>query len=205
MLKAWLSYCGISVGGEVNIPHYLMHATQNPAHGFVKGWGLRDLSALSLIANTSDKRVQIPDTWALDADGNATTDPNVAEILMPAGGPKGSGLALIFQCLTSLMVDNPLLVPVLRGAPKTHNQNSLVAAIDIDFFVDVDTYRSHADNLIDELKKLPRADGFDEILVPGEPEQRTFDDRNERGVPLPPGTIEKIQATATRFGLASPV
>ena len=163
------------------------------------------IAAGGKLSVAADKRVQIPDTWALDADGNATTDPNVAEILMPAGGPKGSGLALIFQCLTSLMVDNPLLVPVLRGAPKTHNQNSLVAAIDIDFFVDVDTYRSHADNLIDELKKLPRADGFDEILVPGEPEQRTFDDRNERGVPLPPGTIEKIQATATRFGLASPV
>jgi len=62
MLKAWLSYCGISVGGEVNIPHYLTHATQNPSHGFVKGWGLRDVAALSLIANTSDKPVQIPGT-----------------------------------------------------------------------------------------------------------------------------------------------
>lgn len=163
------------------------------------------IAAGGKLSVAADKRVQIPDTWALDADGNATTDPSVAQILMPAGGPKGSGLALVFQCLTSLMVDNPLLVPVLRGAAKTHNQNSLVAAIDISFFMDVDTYRSHVDDLIDELKKLPRADGFDEILMPGEPEQRTFEKRSEKGVPLPPGTVDKVREAASRFGLTSPV
>mgnify|MGYP003310778054 CR=1 FL=1 len=41
-----------------------------------------------------DKGVPIPIEWALDPDGNPTTDPNVATILLPAGGPKGSGLAL---------------------------------------------------------------------------------------------------------------
>jgi len=152
-----------------------------------------------------DKRASIPDTWALDADGKPTTDPNVATTLMPAGGPKGSGLALIFQCLTSLMANNPILVPVLRGGEKIHRQNSVVAAIDIGFFTDVDTYASQLDDLIDELKALPKADGCDEILMPGEPEFRTLEERAASGIPLPVGTVEKLRAAASRFSLASPV
>ena len=62
-----------------------------------------------------DKGVSIPDDWALDDDGNPTTDPNLGTILRPFGGPKGSGLALMFECLASLMVGNPLLEPALSG------------------------------------------------------------------------------------------
>ncbi len=153
----------------------------------------------------SDKRVPIPIEWALAPDGSPTTDPDVASILLPAGGPKGSGLALVFQCLTSLMVNNPLIVPVLKGGLKVHNQNSLVAAIDISFFIDVDEYRKLLDETIDELKALPKADGFEEILMPGEPEQRTYQDRSKNGIPLPPGAVEKLQETARRLDLTSPV
>ena len=152
----------------------------------------------------ADKRMPLPSGWALDGTGNPTTDPNQAQILLPAGGPKGSGLAMMFQCLTSLMADNPLLVPVLRGEPQRHNQNSVVAAIDIELFSEVDTFAGHVDNLIDELKALPTADGFDEVLVPGEPEERTYQERVQSGIPLPPGTIEKLQDASRRFNIPLP-
>ena len=134
----------------------------------------------------SDKRVPIPIDWALAPDGSPTTDPDVAKILLPAGGPKGSGLALVFQCLTSLMANNPLLVPVLKGAVAEHRQNSLVAAIDIGFFIDLDDYRQLLDETIDALKALPKADGHDAILMPGEPEQHTLQDRSANGIPRSP-------------------
>ena len=153
----------------------------------------------------SDKRVPIPIDWALAPDGSQTTAPDVASILLPAGGPKGSGLAMVFQCLTSIMAGNPLITPVLSSGKKVHNQNSIVAAIDISFFLDVDDYRSELDNTIDALKALPTADGHDDILIPGEPEHRTFDDRSTNGIPLPPGTVKKIQEAARRLELTSPV
>ena len=153
----------------------------------------------------SDKRVPIPIDWALAPDGSQTTDPDVASILLPACGPKGSGLAMVFQCLTSIMAGNPLITPVLSSGKKVHNQNSIVAAIDISFFLDVDDYRSELDNTIDALKALPTADGHDDILIPGEPEHRTFDDRSTNGIPLPPGTVKKIQEAARRLELTSPV
>jgi LDH2 family malate/lactate/ureidoglycolate dehydrogenase len=152
----------------------------------------------------ADKRIPLPAGWALDGAGNPTTDPNQAQILLPAGGPKGSGLALMFQCLTSLMADNPLLAPVLRGGPHRHNQNSVVAAIDISLFLAVDTYTEHVDNLIDELKALPTAEGFNEVLMPGEPEEQTYQERTQNGIPLPPGTVEKLEAASRRFNIPLP-
>lgn len=151
-----------------------------------------------------DKGVPLGDDWALDANGNPTTDAHAGKILRPAGGPKGSGLALIFQCLTSLMANNPLIVPVLRGGQNTGNQNSIVAAIDVSFFIDPDEYKNHADTLIDELKQLPRADGFDEILMPGEPENKTLAERTANGIPIPPGTADKLREAAKRLKLAIP-
>ena len=88
---------------------------------------------------------------------------------------------------------------------REHKQNSVVAAIDIDFFIDPDEYRHLLDETIDELKALPKADGHEEILMPGEPEQRMLEARSRDGIPLPPGTVEKLRETARRLDLTSPV
>ena len=153
-----------------------------------------------------DKGAPIPIGWALDKDGNPTTDPKVATILLPFGGPKGSGLAMMFECLSSLMVGNPLLEPALSGRQRERRviQNSIVAAIDIGTFTDVAAYKTHVDGLVDGIKALPKADGVKEVFVPGEPEERVARDRARNGIPLPEGTIRNLQAIAQRFELAMP-
>ncbi|MGH7320697.1 MAG: Ldh family oxidoreductase, partial [Candidatus Rokuibacteriota bacterium] len=153
-----------------------------------------------------DKGIAIPAGWALDKEGNPTTDARLATILLPFGGPKGSGLAMMFECLSSVMVDNPLLAPFLSGEDGTrrHRQNSIVAAIDIGTFTDVGRYTEHIDRLIDAQKRLPLAEGIAEILVPGEPEDRSADDRARHGIPLPDGTIRNLRSVATRFDVTLP-
>ena len=153
-----------------------------------------------------DKGIPIPVGWALDEDGIPTTDSILARILMPAGGHKGSGLAIMFECLTSLMVGNPLLGPALMGEQPQGRmiQNSVVAAVDIGTFTDVETYKENVDNLVDGLKALPRAEGVTEIFVPGEPEDRVFHDRVEHGIPLPDGTARNLRAVAQRFEVPLP-
>jgi ureidoglycolate dehydrogenase (NAD+) len=153
-----------------------------------------------------DRGTAIPLGWALDRDGNPATDPQLATTLLPFGGPKGSGLALMFECLSSLMAGNPLLEPALQGiaGAKTHHQNSVVAAINIATFTDVAAYKAHVDAVVDGLKALPRADGCTEILVPGEPEYRTHDERVKNGIPLPEGTIRNLREVAERFKIGMP-
>ena len=153
-----------------------------------------------------DKGTSIPEGWALDKDGNATTDPKRFAVLLPFGGPKGSGLAIMFECLSSLMAGNPLTSPVLLGEREAHRiiQNSFMAAIDIGTFTDVEAYKEHVDKLIDGLKALPKAEGVEEILVPGEPEASTYRDRVRNGIPLPEGTVRNLHAVAERLEIDLP-
>lgn len=166
-----------------------------------------------------DKGIPIPPEWALDKDGNPTTDPSRAAMLLPFGGPKGSGLSLMLECLASVMADNPKLEPVLQGKEKPfgtepvvgnpqrirqHIQNSVVVAIDISTFTDVAVYKERIDNLIDGIKALPKAEGFTEIFVPGEPEERTAMERAKSGVPIPERTAAGLRRVAQRFGVKLP-
>jgi ureidoglycolate dehydrogenase (NAD+) len=153
-----------------------------------------------------DKGAPIPEGWALDKAGKPTTDPKLAAVLMPAGSYKGSGLALMFECLSSLFVGNPLLIPALQGKPGalTHRQNSVVAAVNIGTFTDVEAYKAQVDTLIDGLKALPPAQGVKEVLVPGEPEDMVHEERLRLGIPLPEGTIQNLRAVAERFGVKLP-
>ena len=153
-----------------------------------------------------DKGIPLPPGWALDETGHPTTDANRAKILLPFGGPKGSGLAMMFETLTSLMVGNPLLGPAFAGEPGAgrHRQNSVVAAIDIGAFTDLAAYRTEVDRLIDGVRALPGAEGFAEVMVPGDPEDRSEEDRRRWGIPLPSGTIDNLRSVAARFRVPLP-
>jgi ureidoglycolate dehydrogenase (NAD+) len=154
----------------------------------------------------ADKGIPLPEGWAIDKDGKPAADPREVAALLPAGGPKGSGLALMFECLSSIMAGNPLLEPVLLGTqgPRRGAQNSVVAAVNIANFTDVEEYKEHIDHVIQGLKDLPTADGFSEVFVPGEPEDRVYEERVRDGIPLPQGTIRNLQEVADRLGIEMP-
>lgn len=153
-----------------------------------------------------DKGVTIPLDWALDAKGRPTLDPREAKFLQPVGGYKGYGLALMFECLSSLMAANPLVTSTIAGPEPVRpgTQNSFLVALDIGFFTDLAEYRQNVDLLIRTEKGLPRLPGVAEILVPGEPEERVLAERLVHGIPLPPGTVAKLRTAAERFGLEVP-
>jgi len=171
------------------------------------------LVALGKVIVARDRGDEIPADWGLDEHGNPTTDPSTLVALMPVAGPKGSGMALLFECMGSIMSSNPLILPVLAGEATlesttgsagrmaTHNQNSVIAAIDIAHFIDIEQYKAEVDSLIDHLKALPKADGFEEILMPGERAQRCYDERVKTGIPLPSGTIEALRKAADGVGV----
>ena len=164
------------------------------------------VAAAGKISVAKDKGISIPSDWALDSTGVPTTDPSLATILLPAGGPKGSGLALMFESLSSIMAGNPLLAPNLTGkqAERRIIQNSIVVAIDISAFTDITKYRLNIDNLVKNLKTLPKAEGVEEIFVPGEPESRVYKDRSKNGIPVPLGTLSNLEVVSKKLGTVMP-
>lgn len=154
----------------------------------------------------ADKGLPIPKGWALDDQGNDTTDPNKAKIWLPFEGPKGSGLAMMFECWSSLLANNPLCAPRIFGRIKpgeSFRQNAMVAAIDVAAFGDPLDYSRNVDELIEGIKGLPRS-GPQEILVPGERESAVAAERTRDGILLPRGTIQRIGVVAKRFGVNVP-
>lgn len=145
----------------------------------------------------------IPEGWALDRTGNPTTDSQAAQIPLPLGGPKGSGLSLMVECITSLVVSNAILAEALEGTAKRrrHKQNGLALAIDLARFCDPGTFKRDVGRLVKAVKALPRNPEVGEILVPGERGHRTLEQRSRDGIPIPRATFEELNGLAERLGV----
>jgi LDH2 family malate/lactate/ureidoglycolate dehydrogenase len=135
----------------------------------------------------------IPLGWAVDAEGNPTTDPAKAEegALLPLGGSrgfKGFGLGLVAEVLSALLTGSPVgpHIPLIFELTEVQNLGHFMAALDIRRFVDPARFRARMDDMIQEIKALPLAPGAEEILLPGEPEARSRRQRLREGIPLPP-------------------
>ncbi len=128
----------------------------------------------------------LPPGTVLTGDGEPTTDPNKAEILLPLGGPKGSGLGLMFEMLASVLAAAPIQARALGPEHrKRHTGNTALFAIDIATFRPLADFTHDADELAAVLKSLPRQAGFDEVLLPGERSGRTEAARRKSGIPIP--------------------
>ncbi len=206
---------GARVAGVGNCPLAICIPTER--HPFILLDMATSLVALGKVLVARESGVPMPEGWALDKDGNPTTDPRQLAALLPMGGPKGSGMSVVFECLASVMAANALVQPVISGiagaaeGPTSHvghmgkhNQNSTVMALNIAAFTDLAEYKAGVDDLIDSIKALPRADGFDEILMPGEMEERRCQERMVTGIPVPAGTVASLKAIATRLGVSLP-
>jgi ureidoglycolate dehydrogenase (NAD+) len=163
------------------------------------------VAANGKLMQAKDAGLSIPEGWALTEDGRPATDPAQAEVLLPLGGAKGSGLALLIECVTSLMVANPLLEAIVAGREKRgHKQNSLIIAIDIAAFTDTGAFAESASALATAIKALPRANEREEILMPGERGAASEAERRKNGIPLARGTWTKLEAVAKEKGVALP-
>jgi ureidoglycolate dehydrogenase (NAD+) len=158
------------------------------------------------ILSAKDSGSTIPAGWGIDAEGRDTTDPQRVATLLPLGGPKGSGLSFMIECLTSLALANPLIAPSLkRGSPAENPVlNGTVVAVDLSAFGDFDAFAAEADRLGAAVAALPRAEGVERILLPGERGDAIRADRESVGIPLPKGTWSRLVATAKKLGIAAP-
>lgn len=110
----------------------------------------------------------LPTGWALDGEGRPATEAAKAEVLLPMGGPKGAGLALMTECLTSLLAGAPILTAMLGpGGKRGHGQNATLILIDIARLRAVEDFTSDIDALAQVITGLPRLEGVDAIRLPG--------------------------------------
>ena len=150
----------------------------------------------------------IPSGWAMDAAGVPTTDPKVAfhGLLMPLGGYKGSGLAMMVEILCGVLSGGAMSTEVggvrTEGEPSRNSQMFL--GIDVGRLMPLDEFQTRMKWLVAKVKSAKPAQGYDEVLVAGDPEWRAEDARRSDGIPLAEGVWEKLKQAADRLHVAVP-
>ncbi|WP_049577410.1 Ldh family oxidoreductase [Streptomyces sp. SBT349] len=127
----------------------------------------------------------------LDAAGAASTDPGDfyrGGALLPFGGHKGYGLSVVIEIVGGLLSHAGISsLPGYEGRFGT-----VMIGVRIDAFVPLATFRTETESFCAELTRTPLAEGHHEVLVPGEPEERTRAERLAHGIPLPAGTWSEL-------------
>jgi uncharacterized oxidoreductase len=136
----------------------------------------------------------------VDADGSHSQDPNdffLGGAILPFGGHKGNGFSILAQMLGRALAgmdttgfDGP------RGA-----NGPIILVLDIAPFTSLDHFTLEVDAQSDLIVNSSPADGFDEVLLPGEMEIRARRDRLANGVPIPDTTWDEISELMVELGL----
>jgi ureidoglycolate dehydrogenase (NAD+) len=199
-----MAYHGVRTASVSTAP--LAIAVPNPdgkpllldmASSVVASGRIRDLAA---------KGKAIPEGWAIDHDGNPTTDAAKATTLLPLGGPKGSSLSLLFECLTGIMAGTPVLTMLASGMQsRRHAQNAVVIAVNVTTFRPLTEFRRDIAALAREIRSLPRQQGCDHVLLPGERGGRNAEERMRTGIPIDGRTWGKLCDLAISIGIRPPV
>lgn len=159
--------------------------------------------ALGKIMAAKDSGTSIPKGWAIDTNGAETQDPYAVAAILPMAGPKGSGLSLMIEILSSVLVGNAIVAPFLRGEKKG-GFNGLVLAIDPAAFGDTSSFLASVESLADAIHALDPAPGVDGVKLPGERGFQTGHERAATGIPLAKGTASNLADAAVRLGLVVP-
>jgi len=159
---------------------------------------------------------EIPEGWAIDPDGRPTRDPAaaLAGALLPAGGYKGSGLALAIEVLSGVLAGGALGPELINtsmtgsarsaSATRTGTVGSVYIAVDPERFVGRDEFRRRMGRLAALITSTPAAPGFAEVLLPGALEARARADAEANGILLDGATVELLDALGRAESVAFP-
>ncbi|MBM83564.1 MAG: hypothetical protein CMJ78_23640 [Planctomycetaceae bacterium] len=160
----------------------------------------------------------IPSNWALDKNGQSTTNPDEVYSVNPLGnattfgGHKGYGLAIVSWILTGLLSgawktdadrdrvlgDNPDPVHGYSQEGISHS----FAALRLDQFGDPQFFRQGMDAMMQAINDSPPAAGFDDVRVPGQGAEATRQDRLENGIPINEATRASLMSLAEEYDVA---
>lgn len=160
------------------------------------------VTAMGKIQAAAREGRPIPAGWALDADGRPTTDASAAKTVVPIAGPKGYGLCVMVEMFSALLAQAAYGGGV--GFPNKGEQENTGFAmilIDVSKFMPLEQFRSAADGYIRSIKASRRADGVNEIYLPGELEFRRLERYMKTGYEVSDALGAELAGYAAQFGI----
>lgn len=140
----------------------------------------------------------LPPGLVADAEGNETTDPSMAEQLLPIGDYKGFGLSMMVDILCAVLsgMPNGNRVSKMFGDPmsKKRELGHFFCALRIDAFRDVDDFKADLQDMADRVRNEPMTSPETRCaVVPGDPEKQAWAERSDAGIPVPRQVMHEIR------------
>jgi LDH2 family malate/lactate/ureidoglycolate dehydrogenase len=158
--------------------------------------------------------------WSVNTEGKMVTDPNEviaglskdAVALLPLGGfgeeqggHKGYGLAAIVEILCASLQTGAFLHGLLgfdeTGKKQPFKVGHFFMAIQIENFIELDTFKATTGQILRELRASRKAPGYERIFTAGEKEYEMEKRVREQGVPTVPNLRKEIKFIQQELGL----
>ncbi len=159
------------------------------------------VAAYGKVKTAAQRGEMMPEGWMIDRQGNPLTDPRRASegLLVPIGGYKGYGLALIIGLLAGNLNQAAMgrdVVDFNNDDTTPTNTGHVIVAIDIKAFRPPEEFKRSVDELVRDIRASKRQPGVDTIRLPGEQSHAKRADRIELGIPLPAQLMQSLDRLA---------
>ncbi len=177
-----------------------------------KGFNVKiDLSTSTIargnIIAAQKKKAPIPLGWALDRNGEPTTDAQEALLgtVLTMAGHKGYALALMVEIFSSVLSGaavGPQIGSMYKDLDRKQDVGHFFCLLNIAAFMDFQEFIARIDSTIDSIKAGKKRPGVEEILIPGERSAKNARANDAQGIALSTETWDELQQWCTRFNVS---
>jgi uncharacterized oxidoreductase len=149
------------------------------------------------------KGVSVAPGLIVDSLGEPSTNPNDfydGGSILAFGGHKGSGISMLAQILGRGLAG---MDPSSYDGPRGVN-GPVVIAIDPECFAPLDEFIADVEAQCEAVLSSPTSAGVDEILLPGQMEQRARVERERDGIPVADATVAELEVLCAQAGISMP-
>ncbi|MCZ2257620.1 ureidoglycolate dehydrogenase [Sporosarcina sp. G11-34] len=145
----------------------------------VQAWGK--------ILHARSKNEPISDTWAVDGNGEPTTDPFAVNALLPIAGPKGYGLMMMVDVLSGILLGLPFgnkVSSMYEDLTEHRNLGQLHIVINPEYFTGLTNFKQSITNTMTDLNNIKPAPGFDQVSYPGQRSAAREKENEKNGIDI---------------------
>ncbi len=149
------------------------------------------------IKNALLKGEPIPEGWALDTDGNPTTDAQAAMdgVLLPVGGIKGYGIGVIVEMFTGILAGanyGKNMPHPLDDYEQKPDVGDFIMVFDVNKIMPADRFKDRVRDYVRMIKGSKRSPGCAEIYMPGELEVKKEVQTRQDGIAIPDSSYREV-------------
>ena len=164
------------------------------------------VAAFGKVKTKAQRGETMPEGWMVDGEGRPLTDPRRMNegFLLPIGGYKGYGMALVFGILAGTLNRAAMgreVVDFNADDATPTNTGQALLAIDVAAFDELAGFKRRIDELSREIRGSKRMKGYERIFLPGEQSLARQQERSKLGVPVPPALLADLNRLGERLGI----